>query len=454
MKHGQIMSPIFLKPALVGVLFVIGIVCGGVLNAAHAHQPASPASLPEDVQRVLQLKIMRNLIAEVIEPSVLVEPVGTYFDRMRSNLFAGTTYESWYPSSAERKRLAPRLFKRLAQARKINSAWRAMLTDDTILGMIAAVQFPLELCFFIQAGAPASVLQALIARGADVNARGLYYNAHHNEYNGMHPVSLALKMGRRDIVAFLVVQGAVLQDSDVMDVVKNDDVATVALSLDHGALINARYDSTKETLLEIVLRSGTIGMVQFLMSRGAVIPDGDDIMYRAIGKDKKAKIAFLLGHGRSMPRALLGYAAASLAPDGDDGLLEFLVSNGAVLDYADAKHTSLTEAIRHHNVHGVRELLRLGAEPRMAIECILNNGSVFHGTPLDYARITLDYAQQALRRSTLSDAANAPYIAAIADVQECVRLIQEKIESATASATSHVPDSAAATASASGAGAS
>jgi ankyrin repeat protein len=204
-----------------------------------------------------------------------------------------------------------------------------------------------------------ALVRAFIARGADVEERGL---------RGATCLMLAAQRGHVGVVAALVAAGAdvaAVSDGDhtvLMHAVRGGSLEVVAALLAAGADVAAVSDGDHTVLMHAV-RGGSLEVVRALVAAGADVnrrdSSGRTAAAWAADEERATVAAYLCALPQADPSAHIP-AACSL---GDVALVRALVARGAGVEERGARRaTCLMLAAQRGHVEVVAALLEAGAD--------------------------------------------------------------------------------------------
>ena len=224
------------------------------------------------------------------------------------------------------------------------------------------------------------MLQALVARGADVNVA--------DRESGQTPLLVAAESFSDDMsqmVTFLLESGANpnAASSDgttaIIALAGFDNEVGEALlqaCVEHGANVDAIDGAGRSALSRIIEKEHGLSIAKYLLARGASADRADaegatPLMYAA-GGDNLAIVRLLLDHGASVRaadakgRTSLMYAVDSWR--GNPDISQMLIDHGADVNASDADGETVLvlAAKRSENLKLVRHILELGADVSQA----------------------------------------------------------------------------------------
>lgn len=219
-------------------------------------------------------------------------------------------------------------------------------------------------------------LQALVEKGADVNAGGK---------NGQTALMAAAFAGATDNARFLIKKGALVNARDnegrtpLIYAVQSGNSNIVELLLDKGADVNTEDDKRGETALMYAACNGDADVVQTLLSGRADVnaraKNGETPLECSVLGGYTAAARLLLDGGADMDSKNLALFEA--ASRGDTDMIELLISKGADVNAKNEDGDSvLKSAVSKNKVNMavVRLLLDEGADVKSALKYAVCHG--------------------------------------------------------------------------------
>lgn len=208
--------------------------------------------------------------------------------------------------------------------------------------------------------------------------------------NGLTPLMVAVRAGRKEIVLWLIQQGAKVNavtkrenGTALLGACDRGHVDVIRVLVEHGANVN-HADSQGWTPLLAALSQNQTATAQYLITNGANIDvqlrNGRSALMVAAERGNAELVQLLIEKGASINHTDEGgeHALLEATIAGRTDVVSLLVKKGAALDLQDLAHwTALIKAAAHGRCEIVRVLCDAGADP--------TKRNKFGRTALDYA---------------------------------------------------------------------